>query len=181
MQFTKTEIEGAWLITPRVIGDNRGYFFESFRAEEFAEHIGPITFVQENQSLSSRGVIRGLHFQKGKAAQGKLISVAFGAVRDVIVDLREESPTFGRWQSFDLSDENHHQLYIPRGCAHGFATLSDTAVIQYKCDNYYSPEAEAGLMWSDATLGIDWGIEPESATISAKDQRWPSWQECYKF
>ena len=181
MHYEKCEIEGVVLIHPKVWSDERGYFFESFRAEEFCEQVGARPFVQENQSLSHKGVVRGLHFQKGEAAQAKLVRVALGAVRDVIVDLRKDSPAFGRWAAFELNDTNHTQLYIPRGVAHGFAVLSDTAILQYKCDAMYAPEAEGGLLWCDPMLGIDWGVTAGEAVVSAKDQAWPTLAECYKF
>jgi dTDP-4-dehydrorhamnose 3,5-epimerase len=177
----RADIEGVVVITPQVHCDNRGYFYESFRADEFARKVSDRPFVQENQSLSEQGVIRGLHYQRGDAAQAKLVRVVEGCVRDVVVDLRKDSPTYGRWQAFELSAENYRQLYIPRGLAHGFAVLSPRAVLQYKCDAYYAPEAECGLLWCDTTLNIDWGIEPSKAIISAKDTKWPSWDDCPKF
>lgn len=181
MRFERCDIEGVVVITPAVHKDNRGYFYESFRADEFALQVSNRPFVQENQSMSQQGVIRGLHFQKGDAAQAKLVRVVEGCVRDVVVDLRQDSPTFGRWRAFELSAENCRQIYIPRGLAHGFAVLSNHAILQYKCDAYYAPEADCGVLWSDPTLNIDWGISPQDAIISEKDGKWPSWTECYKF
>ena len=181
MRFEQGEIEGVVLIHPQVLGDSRGYFFESFRSKEFAREVCDRTFVQENQSLSHRGVVRGLHFQRGDAAQAKLVSMAMGKVRDIVVDLRKDSPTFGKWTAYEIDDQTHTQIYIPRGLAHGFVVLSEVAVLQYKCDAVYAPEAESGVLWCDPTLNIDWGISPAEAMVSDKDQKWPQWQECYKF
>ena len=181
MRFERCEIEGMVLIHPQVWGDSRGYFFESFRSEELCREVCNRPFVQENQSLSHRGVVRGLHFQRGAAAQAKLVRVTLGHIRDVVVDLRKDSPSFGRWAAFELDDQTHTQLYIPRGLAHGFAVMSDVAVVQYKCDAEYAPEEESGVLWCDPTLGVDWGISKTEAIVSTKDQKWPLWQECYKF
>ncbi len=181
MRYEPTNIEGVVIITPQLHSDARGYFYESFRSDEFCAHVSSRPFVQENQSLSTKGVVRGLHFQKGDAAQGKLVRVVEGCVRDVVVDLRQDSPTFGRWAAFELSAENNRQIYIPRGLAHGFVVLSQRAVLQYKCDAYYAPEADCGLLWCDEALGIDWGIDPSEAIISEKDQKWPTFTDCYKF
>ncbi len=181
MLYEPTKIEGVIIITPQLHSDSRGYFYESFRSDEFYANVNCQPFVQENQSLSMQGVIRGLHFQKGDAAQAKLVRVVEGCVRDVVVDLRQDSTTFGRWAAFELSAENNRQLYIPRGLAHGFAVLSQRAILQYKCDAYYAPDADCGLLWCDEALGIDWGIAPSEAIVSEKDQKWPTFTDCYKF
>lgn len=181
MTFDRCDMDGVVIVTPKVWGDNRGYFFESFRSDEFRKALGCGDFVQENQSKSQYGVVRGLHFQRGAAAQAKLVRAVQGCIRDVIVDLRSTSATFGRWAAFELSDTNHRQLYIPRGFAHGFSVLSETAVIQYKCDNYYSPLDEDGVAWNDPQLGIDWQIPSQSIILSDKDRAHPSMSECYKF
>lgn len=173
MQIIKTPIEGVVIIEPSVFGDARGYFFESYNRRVFDELVGPVDFVQDNESCSTRGVIRGLHFQRPPYAQAKLVRCVNGSVLDVAVDLRRESPTYGRHVSCLLSGENHRQLFIPRGFAHGFAVLSDTAVFQYKCDNFYHPEAEGGISINDPSLGIDWTIDPSAATLSDKDLRHP--------
>lgn len=174
MNYIKTDIEGLWIIEPRVFGDNRGYFFESFSLRDFEAHVGPVAFVQDNESLSERrGVLRGLHFQKGDLAQAKLLRVVQGSVLDVAVDIRPGSPTFGRYVSVVLSGENKRQFFIPRGFAHGFLVLEDHTVFQYKCDNYYAPEAEGSYRWSDPAFAIDWGISPEEVILSEKDARAP--------
>ena len=162
-----TDIAGVKLIEPQVFGDARGYFLESFNAERYRPHIGDYAFVQDNQSVSSKGILRGLHYQLGEAAQGKLVSVLAGKVLDVVVDIRPESATFGQHVTFNLSDENHQQVWVPPGLAHGFVTLSDTALFVYKCTTYYAPEVERSLAWNDPTLGIDWGVS--DPTLSAKD------------
>ena len=149
MEFEKMALDGAWLITPKVFGDARGYFMEAFKADEFREHVGNISFVQDNESMSTYGVLRGLHFQDGDAAQAKLVRVSRGKVIDVAVDIRPYSPTFGKHIAVELSDENHRQLFIPRGCAHGFVVLSDIAQFQYKVDNIYAPEHEHTLRYDD--------------------------------
>ena len=181
IKVTKCPIEGLYIIEPAVHGDARGYFMETYNQRDMAEAGLNMVFVQDNQSMSVKGVLRGLHFQKGDAAQGKLVRVVEGCVRDVVVDLRQDSPSFGRWAAFELSAENNRQIYIPRGLAHGFAVLSQRAVLQYKCDSYYAPEADCGLLWCDEDLDIDWGIDPSEAIISEKDQKWPTFADCYKF
>lgn len=174
MEFIKTEIEGVFLIKPKIFGDNRGYFFESFRQDEFEKHAGKVNFVQDNESLSAKkNVVRGLHFQKGEFAQAKLLRVIKGAVLDVAVDMREGSPTFGRYVKTVLSGENHCQFFIPRGMAHGFAVLEDDTVFQYKCDNYYNPASEGSYRWNDPAFGIDWGIAQSDVILSAKDAAAP--------
>ena len=174
MNIVETEIKGVFIIEPKVFGDNRGYFFESFSQREFESMIGPVTFVQDNQSKSSYGVVRGLHFQKPPHAQAKLVRVVKGKVLDVAVDLREDSPTFGKYMAVELSDENHRQVLIPKGFAHGFSVLSEEAVFQYKCDEYYAPESEAAIAWDDQDLNIDWKVPAEDVVLSAKDRNHPS-------
>lgn len=174
MNFIKTDIEGLLIVEPRVFGDHRGYFFESFSEREFQAQAGPVHFVQDNESLSARkGVLRGLHFQKGDKAQAKLLRVVRGSVLDVAVDIRPGSPTFGRYVSVVLSGDNKRQFFIPRGFAHGFLVLEDDTVFQYKCDNYYAPEAEGSYRWNDPAFAIDWGISPDAVILSEKDARAP--------
>lgn len=177
MERILTDIEGAVILKPRVFGDSRGYFFESYSRRVFEELVGSVDFVQDNESRSSRGVVRGLHFQRGEASQAKLVRVVRGNVLDVGVDLRPGSPTFGRHVAVELSEENHLQLFLPRGFAHGFSVLSETAVFQYKCDNYYCPESEGAIKWDDPDLGIDWRIAPEEVILSEKDSRHPSFAQ----
>lgn len=169
MNVIKTPLEGLLLVQPRVFNDSRGYFFESFNLAEFSRVAVPVDFVQDNESCSSYGVIRGLHFQKGEHAQAKLVRVVSGCVLDVAVDIRPGSPTFGKSYSVELSAENHLMLFIPRGFAHGFSVLSPQAVFQYKCDNYYAPESEGAIAWDDPDLSIDWRIPAGDAILSAKD------------
>ena len=178
MNYIKTDIEGLVIVEPRVFGDHRGYFFESFSLRDFVEHVGPVDFVQDNESYSARrGVLRGLHFQKGAAAQAKLLRVVQGRVLDVAVDIRPGSPTFGRHVAVELSGENKRQLFIPRGFAHGFLVLEDDTLFQYKCDNYYAPEAEGSYRWNDPFFAIDWGISPEEVVLSEKDARAPFFKD----
>ena len=177
MNIVETEIKGVFIIEPKVFGDNRGYFFESFSQREFESVIGPVTFVQDNQSKSSYGVVRGLHFQKPPHAQAKLVRVVKGKVLDVAVDLRKDSPTFGKYIAVELSDENHRQVFIPKGFAHGFSVLSEEAVFQYKCDEYYAPESEAAIAWDDQDLNIDWKVPAEAVLLSAKDRNHPTLKE----
>ena len=178
MIYIQTEIEGPLILEPKVFGDNRGYFFESFRQEEFEEHAGPVRFVQDNESFSAkRGVLRGLHFQKGEKAQAKLLRVVRGSVLDVAVDLRPGSPTFGRSVKVLLSGENKRQFFIPRGFAHGFLVLEDDTVFQYKCDNYYAPEAEGSYRWNDPFFAVEWGVSPDEVILSAKDARAPFFRD----
>jgi dTDP-4-dehydrorhamnose 3,5-epimerase len=173
MDFKKTAIEGVYIIEPRVFNDARGYFFEAWKKEEFEKNIGPIEFVQDNESKSSYGVLRGLHYQKGAASQSKLVRVIKGKVLDVAVDIRKSSPTFGQHVMVELSDENKRQFFIPRGFAHGFLVLSDEAVFTYKVDNPYAPQAEAGMCWNDPAIGIDWPIDPKDVLTSEKDIKQP--------
>ncbi|MGM9741976.1 MAG: dTDP-4-dehydrorhamnose 3,5-epimerase [Candidatus Cryptobacteroides sp.] len=173
METIRTEIDGVVIVEPRVFTDGRGYFFESFSQREFSEKVMDIRFVQDNESRSSYGVIRGLHFQKPPFAQSKLVRVVEGAVLDVAVDIRRGSPTFGRHVAVELTGENHRQLFIPRGFAHGFAVLSETAVFQYKCDNFYAPQSEGAIAWDDPDLGIDWRIPEGREVLSAKDKVHP--------
>jgi dTDP-4-dehydrorhamnose 3,5-epimerase len=177
MNIVETEIKGVFIIEPKVFGDNRGYFFESFSQREFESVIGPVTFVQDNQSKSSYGVVRGLHFQRPPHAQAKLVRVVKGKVLDVAVDLRKDSPTFGKYVAVELSDENHRQVFIPKGFAHGFSVLSEEAVFQYKCDEYYAPESEAAIAWDDRDLNIDWKVPAEDVVLSAKDRNHPTLKE----
>lgn len=174
MEVIKTKIEGVYIIKPRVIKDARGYFFEAYNKEAFSEAGLDYDFVQDNQSFSSYGVIRGLHFQKGEYAQAKLVRVLQGKVLDVAVDIRPGSPTFGEHVAVELSDENCLQLLIPRGLAHGFSVLSQTALFFYKCDNYYNKESEGSLCFNDTDLAIDWQIDEEDAEVSEKDKNAPS-------
>lgn len=171
MKFIKTEIEEVVIIEPRLFSDERGYFFESYSQREFDENIRPVKFVQDNESKSSYGVLRGLHFQKGVHAQSKLVRVVHGAVLDVAVDIRKGSPTFGHYVAVELSAENHRQLFIPRGFAHGFSVLTPEVVFQYKCDNFYCRESEEAIAWNDATLGIDWRIPADKIILSEKDKQ----------
>lgn len=170
MKFIKTDIEGVVIIEPTVYGDERGYLFESFSLREFTENVGCADFVQENESYSKYGVVRGLHFQKPPYAQAKLVRVVKGRVLDVAVDIRQGSKTYGKHVAVELSEDNHRQIYIPRGFAHGFAVLSRDAIFQYKCDNYYSPQSEGGIAWNDEQIGIDWLLPAEDITLSAKDK-----------
>lgn len=169
MEFIETALEGVVILEPRVFKDARGYFFESFSQREFDEKVRPIQFVQDNESMSSYGVVRGLHYQRMPYTQSKLVRCVKGNVLDVVVDIRKGSPTFGKHVAVELSGENHRQIFIPRGFAHGFSVLSDTAVVQYKCDNYYAPESDAGIQLLDEELGIDWRIPIERAILSEKD------------
>ncbi len=170
MEYIKTKIDGVWILEPRVFEDARGYFMETWREEDFNRAIGhEVRFVQDNQSKSSRGVLRGLHFQKGDASQAKLVRVLQGCVVDVAVDLRKSSPTFGQYVMVELSEDNKRQLFIPRGFAHGFQVLSDTAVFTYKVDNRYAPETECSIRYDDPTIGIDWPIKGDGVVLSEKD------------
>lgn len=173
MEYKKTEIEGVFIIEPRVFCDSRGYFFEAWKQQEFDEHVGHVNFIQDNESKSSYGVLRGLHYQKGDFAQAKLVRVIKGKVLDVAVDIRKSSPTFGRHVMAELSEENKRQFFIPRGLAHGFLVLSEEAVFTYKVDNVYAPQSEAGIRWDDPDLGIDWPISPEDILMSEKDMKQP--------
>ena len=173
MEVIKTEIEGLVVIEPKVFGDSRGYFFEVFNEREFNEKVGHVRFVQDNESKSRYGVVRGLHFQKGEFAQAKLVRVVSRAVLDVAVDLREGSLTYGKYHAEVLSGENHRMMFIPRGFAHGFSVLSEEVVFQYKCDNLYCPSSEGAIAWNDPTLAIDWRIPKEDVILSEKDKHHP--------
>ena len=173
MEVIKTDIEGVVIIDPRIFKDARGYFFESFSAKEFEEKVCKTTFVQDNESYSSYGVVRGLHFQKPPYTQSKLVRVIKGAVLDVAVDIRQGSPTYGKHVAVELTGENHRQLFIPKGFAHGFAVLSDEVLFQYKCDNFYTPQSEGGIAWNDPALQIDWRIPSDKIILSEKDTKHP--------
>ena len=177
MNVIKTDIEGVLIVEPRLFEDSRGYFFESFNERDFLAQVGDVRFVQDNESRSSYGVVRGLHFQNPPHAQAKLVRCVSGRVLDVALDIRRGSPTYGRHVAVELSGENHRQLFIPRGFAHGFSVLSDTAVFQYKCDNFYVPDADGGISILDSGLGIDWGIPAESMILSEKDTRHPLYKD----
>ena len=171
-KFIKAEIPDVVVIEPQVFGDERGYFFEPYNKSEFEEYVGPVDFVQEGQSKSSYGVLRGLHFQMDPYAQAKYVGVMRGRVLDVAVDIRKGSPTYGRHVALEISDENKLRIFIPRGFAHGFLTLSEEAIFYYKYDNYYQPEAESGIRFDDPDLSIDWRIPKEDIILSDKDKRW---------
>lgn len=173
MKVITTDIEGVLILEPQVYADARGYFLESYKKEIFDATVGKVDFVQDNESMSSRGVMRGLHFQRPPYSQAKLVRCVRGEVLDVAVDLRKDSPTYGRHVAVRLSADNHRQFFIPKGFAHGFAVLSDVAVFQYKCDEYYHPEADGGISIADPGLGIDWLINPSEAILSDKDLRHP--------
>ena len=170
MEVIKTSLEGVIIIEPRIFRDERGYFFESFSQKEFAEKVCDTQFVQDNESKSVYGVLRGLHFQKQPVAQSKLVRVVKGAVLDVAVDIRKGSPTFGQHVAVELTEDNHRQLFIPRGFAHGFVVLSEEVIFQYKCDNFYSPENEGAIAWDDEDLAIDWRVLADKIILSGKDK-----------
>ncbi|MGN0006945.1 MAG: dTDP-4-dehydrorhamnose 3,5-epimerase [Alistipes sp.] len=169
MNVINTNIDGVVIIEPKIFGDARGYFFEGFSQREFDEKVRKVRFVQDNESMSRYGVMRGLHFQRPPFAQSKLVRCVKGSVLDVAVDIRKGSPTYGQHVAVELSEENHRQLFIPRGFAHGFAVLSETAVFQYKCDNFYAPQADGGISIIDGNLGIDWMIPSDKVLLSEKD------------
>lgn len=171
MEIIETGIEGVVIIEPRIFRDGRGYFFESFSQREFDEKVRPVRFVQDNESMSTYGVMRGLHFQKPPFTQSKLVRCVRGSVLDVAVDIRKGSPTYGKHVAVELTEENHRQLFIPKGFAHGFSVLSGTAVFQYKCDAFYHPESDGGISILDKTLGIDWHVSEENAILSEKDTK----------
>ena len=177
MKVIPTEIEGVVLLEPNVFGDERGYFFESYSEQSFDRLVRPVRFVQDNESMSKYGVLRGLHFQRGAHAQSKLVRVVRGRVLDVAVDIRRGSPTFGRHVAVELTEDNKRQFVIPRGLAHGFSVLSDEAVFQYKCDNLYAPESEGAIAWNDPSLGIDWHLPPGDVVLSPKDSGHPRLEE----
>lgn len=173
MEVIKTDIPGVVILEPRIFRDARGYFFESFSQRDFFDKVAPVEFVQDNESMSTRGVMRGLHFQRPPHAQAKLVRCVRGRVLDVAVDIRVGSPTYGRHVAVELTEDNHRQFFIPRGFAHGFAVLSDEAVFQYKCDNYYAPQSDGGIAITDPALNIDWHLDPSEAILSEKDTRHP--------
>ena len=176
MDVIRTEIDGVVIIEPKIFGDARGYFFESFSQREFEEKVRKINFVQDNESMSSYGVMRGLHFQRPPFTQSKLVRCVKGAVLDVAVDIRKGSPTYGQHVAVELTEDNHRQVFVPRGFAHGFAVLSETAIFQYKCDNFYAPQADGGISIKDESFGIDWKIPTDKALLSEKD----TLHECLK-
>lgn len=178
MNIIKTNIEGVVVIEPSVFEDERGYFFESFSEREFCAEVCNCHFVQSNEAKSSYGVVRGLHFQLPPHAQSKLVRVAKGRVLDVAVDIRKSSPTFGKYVAVELSSDNHRQIFIPHGFAHGYSVLSEEAVVEYKCDSYYAPESEGAIAWDDAALAIDWQIPTENVVLSAKDKNHSTLAEC---
>ena len=173
MQYIETDIKDVYVIEPRVFNDARGYFMEAWKQTEFEEHIGKVQFIQDNESKSSYGVLRGLHYQKGAASQAKLVRVIKGRVLDVAVDIRRSSPTFGKHVMVELSEDNKRQFFIPRGFAHGFLVLSDEAIFIYKVDNPYAPQQDAGIRWNDPELGIEWPIDPKDVQTSEKDMKQP--------
>ena len=173
MDYIETEIGGVFVIEPKVFSDARGYFMEAWKQAEFNEHVGRVDFIQDNESKSSYGVLRGLHYQKGSLSQAKLVRVIKGKVLDVAVDIRQSSPTFGKHVMVELSEDNKRQFFIPRGFAHGFLVLSEEAVFTYKVDNPYAPQAEAGIRWNDPALGIEWPIDPAQVLTSEKDLKQP--------
>lgn len=181
MNYIQTEIVGVWLIEPKCFSDERGYFMEAFKKEEFEKNIGAVNFVQDNESKSSFGVLRGLHYQKGEFSQAKLVRVIKGEVLDVAVDLRQSSPTFGKYISVLLSEENKKQFFIPRGFAHGFAVLSEEAIFTYKVDNVYTPQAEASIVYNDETLGIDWPLAEFQMLLSPKDKHGVTFKDAVYF
>lgn len=181
MQYLETEIKGVWVIEPKVFKDARGYFMETYRQEDFDANVGPTVFVQDNESRSSYGVVRGLHYQKGEWSQAKLVRVIQGRVLDVAVDIRRSSPTFGHHVMVELSEDNKRQFFIPRGFAHGFLVLSDEAIFSYKVDNVYAPQAEAGICWNDPQLGIEWPISPSEVLASEKDLKQPKLSDAWLF
>lgn len=170
MKVIKTDIEGVVIIEPQLFGDSRGYFMESYSERDFARLVAPVRFVQDNESRSRYGVVRGLHYQREPYSQSKLVRCLEGRVLDVVVDIRPESPTYGKYVAVELSADNHRQLFIPKGFAHGFAVLSKEALFAYKCDEFYHPEAECGIAWDDPTLSIDWGLPKEDIILSEKDK-----------
>lgn len=181
MTFLETKLKGCFILEPKIIQDERGYFMESFNEKTFADGVGQnVHFVQDNQSFSSKGVLRGLHYQTGEHAQAKLVRVLQGEVLDVAVDLRPNSPTFGQYESVLLSGENQKQFFVPRGFAHGFLVLSETATFFYKCDNFYNKESEGGVIFNDASVGIDWNFEEKDLIISDKDKILPSLENAKK-
>lgn len=181
MNYIQTEIEGVFIIEPKVFKDSRGYFMEAWKQEEFNEHVGKTNFIQDNESKSAFGVLRGLHYQKGSLSQAKLVRVIKGRVLDVAVDIRKSSPTFGKHVKIELSEDNKRQLFIPRGFAHGFLVLSEEAIFTYKVDNPYAPQAEAGIRWDDPALAIEWPIDFSQVLTSDKDLKHPLMKDAELF
>ena len=181
MQYIETDIQGVFIIEPKVFKDARGYFMEAWKQADFEQHIGKVDFIQDNESKSSYGVLHGLHYQKGDLCQAKLVRVIKGRVLDVAVDLRRSSSTFGQHVMVELSEENKRQFFIPRGFAHGFLVLSDEAIFTYKVDNVYAPQAEAGIRWNDPQLGIEWPIDPKEVQTSEKDLKQPLFADAEYF
>ena len=181
MEFKETEIKGVWILEPKVFEDARGYFFESYRKSDFDAHVGVTEFIQDNESKSSFGVLRGLHYQKGEFSQAKLVRVIKGCVLDVAVDLRKSSPTFGKYVMVELNDENKRQFFIPRGFAHGFLVMSREAVFTYKVDNVYAPQAEASIRWNDEDIAIDWPVDPKDVITSEKDLKGCAFKDAVVF
>ena len=181
MEYIATELQGVFIIEPKVINDDRGYFFEAWKKEEFEKHVGKVDFIQDHESKSSYGVLRGLHYQKGDSSQAKLVRVVKGKVLDVAVDMRRSSPTFGKYVAVELSEENKRQLFVPRGFAHGFLVLSPEAIFNYKVDNGYSPQDEVCIRWNDEALGIKWPIEYDKIITSPKDLKGKSLNEVEGF
>lgn len=177
MEIIRTKLDGVVIIEPKIFRDSRGYFFESFSQREFEEKVCKINFVQDNESMSSYGVMRGLHFQRPPFTQAKLVRCVKGSVLDVAVDIRKDSPTYGQHVAVELTEDNHYQMFIPHGFAHGFSVLSETAVFQYKCDQFYHPESDAGISILDKSLGIDWRIPTYKAILSDKDTRHPLFKD----
>jgi len=173
MNYLETSIPGVWILEPRVFNDSRGYFMETYQKDDFDKHVGETNFIQDNESKSSYGVLRGLHFQKGEFAQAKLVRVIKGSVLDVAVDIRKDSPTFGQYVAVELTEENKRQLFIPRGFAHGFLVLSKEVVFCYKVDNIYAPQSEGSILYNDPEVGIEWPISPEDVVMSEKDKNAP--------
>ena len=181
MNYIQTEIDGVWVIEPKVFNDDRGYFMEAFKKEEFEKNIGQINFIQDNESKSTFGVLRGLHYQKGEFSQAKLVRVIKGKVLDVAVDLRQSSPTFGKYVSVELSEDNKRQFFIPRGFAHGFLVLSEEAIFTYKVDNGYAPQSEASIVYNDKDININWPIAEEQIIMSAKDKEAVNFKEAIAY
>lgn len=181
MNFKETKIKGVWVIEPKVFNDARGYFFEAWKKEDFERTVGKVNFVQDNESKSSYGVLRGLHYQKGDSSQAKLVRVIKGRVLDVALDIRKSSPTFGQHVMIELSEDNKRQLFIPRGFAHGFLVLSEEAIFTYKVDNVYDPSQETSIRWNDESLGLDWPIDPKDVLTSEKDLKGKSFAEAEIF
>lgn len=173
MNILKTTIDGVVIIEPRIFTDSRGYFFESFSERDFCKQVREVRFVQDNESKSSYGVLRGLHFQKPPFCQSKLVRVIKGAVLDVAVDIRKGSPTFGQHVAVELTEDNHRQFFVPRGFAHGFSVLSEEVIFQYKCDNFYAPQSEGAIAWNDPDLNIDWRLPADKVILSEKDKNHP--------